>query len=197
VHTASASIFSSDKSPAEERETIQKERTELLKDIFSEQPELEKKIKNAPGYATFSIINVNLLLVATARGPGIIIDNKTNKQIYMDVISIGGGIGAGIKDLRLLIVFNEEKTMEQFIDSGWQFGASADASLKSGEKGAELGESIAVAAPGEDGSIDSSMSGGVSTITGEKPPMEIYTLTEAGISAQATISGVNFTKMIS
>lgn len=194
VHTASAGIFSSDKSPAEERDTIQKERTELLKEIFSEQPGLEQQIKNAPGYATFSVINVNLLLVATARGTGVVIDKKNNEKIYMDVIAVGGGIGAGIKDLRLLIVFNEEETMEQFINSGWQFGASADASLKSGEKGAELGESISVAAPGEDGSIDSSMSGGVSTITGAKPPMEIYTLTEAGISAQATISGVKFYK---
>lgn len=137
---------------------------------------------------------MNLLLVATARGTGIIIDNKTNEEIYMNVIAVGGGIEAGIKDLRLLIVFNEEKTMEQFIDSGWQFGASADASLKSGEKGAELGESISVATPGEDGRIDSSMSDGVSTITGAKPPMEIYTLIEAGISVQATISGVKFYK---
>lgn len=194
MHTASAGIFSSSKSPAAERETIQKERTELLKDIFSEQPELEQKIKSAPGYATFSVINVNLLLVATARGTGVITDNKNNEKIYMDIISVGGGIGAGIKDLRLLIVFNEDKAMEQFINSGWQFEASADASLKSGKKGAELGESVSVAAPGEDGSIDSSMSGGVSTITGAKPPMEIYTLTEAGISAQATISGVKFSK---
>jgi lipid-binding SYLF domain-containing protein len=55
----------------------------------------------------------------------------------MDVIAVGGSIGEGIKDLRLLIVFNEDKTIEQFINSGWQFGASADASLKSGEKGSE------------------------------------------------------------
>ena len=55
-----------------------------------------------------------LLLVATVRGTGVVIDNKKNKEIYMDVLSIGGGIGAGVKDLNFLIIFNKHETLEQF-----------------------------------------------------------------------------------
>ena len=78
--------------------------------------------------------------------------------------------------------------------SSWQFGATADAALKSGEKGVEVGESVSVTTPTEDGGLDSSMSGELGAVTGVKPPMEIFTLTEAGISAQATVSGVKFSR---
>lgn len=49
-------------------------------------------------------------------------------------------------------------------------------------------------APTEDGGLDSSMIGRLGSITRVKPPMEIFILTEAGISAQATISGVKFSR---
>lgn len=39
-------------------------------------------------------------------------------------------------------VFGEDETLEQFVTSGWQFGAQADAALKSGEKSAELGDQL-------------------------------------------------------
>ena len=190
----SAGIFSDDETPAEERVQIQGERKDILKKMFEDQPNLEQQVKEAPGYATFSVINMNLLLVATARGTGVVIDNEKNKEIYMDVMSIGGGIGAGVKDLNVLIIFNKHETLEQFTTSGWQFGAKADAALKSGDKGAEVGESLSVTTPTEDGELNTSMSGGLSTVTGAKPPMEIFILTEAGISAQATVSGVKFSR---
>ena len=192
--TLSAGIFSDDETPAEQRAQIQTERKEILKKMFEGQPTLEQQVKEAPGYATFSVFNMNLLLVATAKGTGVVIDNEKNQEIYMDVLSVGGGIGAGVKDLNVLIIFNKHETLEQFTTSGWQFGATADAALKSGEKGAEVGESVSVTTPTEDGGLDSSISGGLGAVTGIKPPMEILILTEAGISAQATISGVKFSR---
>lgn len=189
-----AGIFSDDISPAEERTQIEDERKDILKKIFEKQPGLEQQIKEAPGYATFSVFNMNLLLVATARGTGIVVDNIKHEEIYMDVLSIGGGIGAGVKDLNMLIIFNEHKTLEQFTNSGWQFEAKADAALKSGEKGAEIGEAVSVAAPTEDSGLNTSMSGGLGAVTGVKPPMEVFVITEAGIAAQATVSGVKFSR---
>jgi hypothetical protein len=71
--------------------------------------------------------------------------------------------GAGVKDLNVLIIFNEYETLKQFVTSSWQFGAQADAALKSGEKGAELGESVSMAAATEEG-VDTSMSSGLSAV---------------------------------
>ena len=81
-------------------------------------------------------------MLATARGVGIVKDNKSGKETFMKVTSIGGGLGAGIKDLQALLIFNDQEALRKFIDSGWQFGAQADASLKSGDKGAAVGEAI-------------------------------------------------------
>jgi len=151
----------------------------ILEKFFKDTPVLKEKVDKAPGYATFSTFNMNLLLLATQRGSGVIVNRKTNKIIYMKIVSIGGGIGAGIKDLGTLIIFNKQETMDQFINSGWQFNASADAALKSGEKGEELGKTGSVAIPTENG---------------ELTLMEIYVITEADVSAQATIAGTKFYK---
>lgn len=158
--------------------------------FFAQYPNLKEKVENAPGYATFSTVNVNLLLLATARGTGLVVDNVKKKETYMNALSVGGGIGAGIKDLSVLIIFNSYETLEQFITSGWQFGVQADAALKSGEKGAAVGESVTVSETG----TNPSMSKGVSEVTNTDAAMDIYKITEAGISAQATIGGVKFSR---
>ena len=99
--------------------------------------------------------------------------------------------------MRALIVFNDPAALRGFIDSGWQFGAQADASLKSGDKGMEVGESASVAADVTDGGIalDTGLSGGAGDVAKVETAMEIYRITEAGISIQATIAGTKFSKM--
>ena len=189
-----AGIFGKDESPAEQRKQIQTERKEVLDKVFKLQPQLEKKVEKAPGYATFSAVNMNLLLLATTRGTGIVVDNEKNEVTYMKVTSVGGGIGAGVKDLSVLIIFNEHEALERFVNSGWYFAAQADAALKVGEKGGEVGESTSVAAPTKNGGLDASMSGGMSGVTQVETAMEIYKITETGIAAQATVSGVKFSK---
>lgn len=192
VIPAHAGIFGEDETPEEERKQIQKERVEILEKVYADHPELREKVAAAPGYATFSAINMNLLLLSTGRGAGIVIDNEKNREIYMKFLALAGGIGAGVKDMNILIIFNDYETLETFVTSGWQFGAQAEASLKSGEKGGELGESVSVGDPGEDGEINASMTSGMREVTQVDTPMEIYKITEAGISAQATIGGVKF-----
>ena len=179
--------------PDQQRAEVRAERDSILKKIYKKQPALEARVVKAPGYATFSAVNVNLLLLATARGGGMAVDNKTGKETFMRVASVGGGIGLGIKDLRALFIFNDRGTLQQFLDSGWQFGAQADASLKSGDKGGEIGESVSVA-EGKDGGIDTGVSGGVAGVTQAKTAIEVYKITEAGISLQATIAGTKYWK---
>ncbi len=191
---AYAGMFSKDETPEEERKQIETERTEILKKMYNEKPELQKKVENAPGYATFSSLNMNLLILATGRGTGVVIDNKKNEKVYMKVTSIGGGIGAGVKDISALIIFNQYSALEQFVNKGWQFGGQADASLKHGDQGGGVGESLSISAPDEKGKVDTAMTGGLGTATETKTELEVYQITEAGISAQATFAGVKFSK---
>ena len=191
---ADAQLFGKKKSPTEKRNEIESERTEILEKLFEKHPELKERVADAPGYGTFNALNVNLLVLSTARGTGVVLDNVSREKTYMKLTSIGGGIGAGVKDLSALIIFNDHETLQEFISSGWHFSAQADAVAKSDEKGGEIGESVGISAPSDDGNIDTSMSGGLGQATETETAMEIYKITEAGISVQATIGGVKFSK---
>ena len=89
----------------------------------------------------------------------------------MKMYSAGIGPGLGIKDYRVVFMFRNKETYNKFVEEGWEFGGSADAAAKSGEKGGEAGAQ---------GSIDSDI--------------VIYTMTEAGIALQATVAGTKYWK---
>lgn len=180
--------------PDQQRAEIRSESSAILTKVLKGKPELQKKIKSAPGYATFSALNVNLLVLASTRGTGVVVDRKSGDETFMQVTSLGTGIGAGIKDLRALLIFNDQETLRRFIDSGWQFGAQADASAKSGDQGLAIGESASVA-PTEDGGLDTALSSGTSEVAQIKGGIEVYRITETGISLQATVAGTKFSKL--
>ena len=118
----------------DKRAKARKDRDEILAKLYGAQPGAKEKIKNAAGYATFNNKNLNLFLLSSGRGYGIITD-KSGKETFMSMGSLGGGVGAGIKDLSVVFIFKNADTMKQFIESGWQFGGEADASAKAGGKG--------------------------------------------------------------
>ena len=178
----------------EKRTTVRNDRREILQDLYADQPELKHKVSAAAGYATFSTVNIHLLLVSTANGHGVVIDNSTGKETFMRMASLGGGLGAGVKDFRALFIFNDRKTMDEFIEHGWQFGGQADAALKSGDKGLALGESMSVSTDLEEGGVDAGVSGGLGSVTKSKTAIEIYQITDAGVALQASISGTKYWK---
>ncbi len=156
-------------SPDEQRSTIQSQRAATLNELYAAKPETRAKVQNAAGHGFFSNVNVNLLLLSTENGYGVVRDNKTGKDTYMKMASGGVGVGAGVKDYRAVMIFNDANMLRQFVESGWDFGGQADASAKTGEKGATAGESAAVG-------------GG----------LEVYQFTEKGLALQATVQGAKY-----
>jgi lipid-binding SYLF domain-containing protein len=69
-------------------------------------------------------MGANLLLVSTARGSGIAVSSKTKQETFMKMISAGAGLGAGVKDYRVVFVFENNEALSRFLDSGWSDGAS-------------------------------------------------------------------------
>lgn len=155
--------------PAEQRATIQDQRTATLNELYAARPETRSKIQNAAGYGFFSNVNVNLLVVSSENGYGVVHDNQTGKDTYMKMGSAGVGLGAGLKDYRAVFVFNDANMMHQFVDSGWDFGGQADAAAKTGQQGASTG-AAATAAGG----------------------LEVYQFTKNGIALQATVQGTKY-----
>ena len=158
-------------SPAERRAEINKRSSEVLQRLYKVRPGAKEAISKAYGYAVFTNLGINLVFISAAGGNGLAHNNKTGKDVYMKMVSGGVGLGLGIKDFRGIFVFDNQKVFEQFINSGWEAGAHADAVAKAGKEGGALEGAVTVA-----------------------PGVRLYQLTENGLAIEATIQGTKYFK---
>ena len=155
----------------QKRDVIMEMETETLERLYKESPGARDKIAKAVGYGTFANANVNVIFVSAGGGYGSVVENATGKRTYMKMALGGVGLGLGAKDYRVVMIFKDKSTLDNFIESGWDAGAHADAAAKAGESGAE------VSAEGD-------------IISG----IEVYSMTESGLALQATIAGTKYWK---
>lgn len=191
-------------SPEEKRQVVRQQRDEMLDELYKTKPELKSRIAKAAGYATFKQTDMNLFLLASGRGYGVLKDNKTGKDTFMCVASLGTGVGMGVKDLRVIFVFNDVKVMQQFVEQGVQFGGKGDVSAKykdtgiSAEGGAkanvDLKDGTVAAGATTDSRAGTTATDKTSVAAGTGGPMEIYQFTESGVSLQATVQGTKYWK---
>ena len=157
------------KSPEEKRQKLQDGRKVALDKLYSEKPSTREELKSAKGYAVFSSLGVNVLLVSTENGGGILRNNLTGKDTYMRMFSAGGGLGMGVKDFIVVFVFHTEVAMDKFQEAGWDFSGQADANAETSTQG-----------------------GGAETAGSAMPGTTIYQLTKSGLALQATLQGTKF-----
>ena len=191
-------------SPDEKKSTVRVQRDEVLNDLFQAKPEMKDRIKKAAGYATFKSRDINLLLMASGSGYGVLVDNQSGAETFMRVASLGAGVGMGIKDLRVVFIFNDRSVMESWIRDGWQFGGKADTSLKYKDTGAAADASAQATPDFKAGTVAGTTSGDVRAGAADQGsgsagvaaggPMEIYQFTESGVSLQATVAGTKYWK---
>jgi lipid-binding SYLF domain-containing protein len=171
---ATAGLFSAKGDNAEEkRAEVRKQRDEILTKLYAAHPEAKDKIQNAVGYGTFNNKNMNLFLLSTGHGYGMVVD-KGGKETFMAMGSLGGGVGLGAKDLSVVFIFKNADVLNKFIESGWQFGGEADATAKAGDKGG---------AAAKEAGADTAAN-----------VFEIYQLTDTGVALQATVAGTKYWK---
>lgn len=154
---------------AEKRVYVDNMKNKALTELYKEKPDAKAQMSKMAGHAVFNSVNTNLFLFSTASGYGVA--ESGGKRTYMKMYSAGIGPGLGIKDYRVVFMFRNKEIFNKFVEEGWEFGGSADAAAKSGEKGDEAGAQ---------GSIDSDI--------------VVYTMTEAGIALQATVAGTKYWK---
>lgn len=153
-------------SPAEKRASIDTMRAETLSDLYRTKPDVRNQISAAAGHAVFSNANINLIFASFGGGYGVV--HGAGKSTYMNMGEVGLGLGLGVKDFRIVMIFHTAAARDQFINSGWSFGGQADAAAKAGDKGA------AAAAEAHFGNVT------------------VYSLTESGLALQATLKGTKF-----
>ena len=155
----------------EKREKTRKMAAQTLQDLYKLEPTAQAAIQKSAGYAVFNNMGVNLLLLSTARGAGIAVNSKTKQETFMKMVSAGGGLGLGVKDYRVIFVFENDKALAQFLDSGWSGSAQADAAAKAGEKGGAYSGAVEVA-----------------------PGVWVYQITKNGLALQLTLQGTKYYK---
>jgi lipid-binding SYLF domain-containing protein len=155
----------------QKREKTRKMTEQTLQDLYKLQPTAQAAIQKAVGYAVFDNTGVNVLLVSSARGSGLAVNNKTKQETFMKMGSVGAGLGVGVKDYRVVFVFENEKALAQFLDSGWSGSAQADAAAKAGEKGGAYSGAVEV-----------------------EPGVWVYQITKNGLALQLTLQGTKYYK---
>ncbi|MDH3475855.1 MAG: hypothetical protein OEM59_19420 [Rhodospirillales bacterium] len=156
---------------AEKRAEARNMRSQTLAKLYAAEPGAKAQIAKAKGYAVFSNVGVNVILLSAGGGWGIARDNATNRDTYMKMASGGLGLGLGVKDFRGVFVFTSRGAMESFIESGWDASAQADAAAKAADKGDAWAGAVDVA-----------------------PGIKLYQITESGLALQATIQGTKYWK---
>jgi len=155
----------------EKRDKTRKMAAQTLQDLYKLEPTAKAAVQKSAGYAVFNNMGTNLLVLSTARGAGIAVNNKSKQETFMKMISAGAGLGVGVKDYRVIFVFANDQALNQFLDSGWSGSAQTDAAAKAGEKGGAYSGAVEVA-----------------------PGVWVYQITKNGVALQLTLQGTKYYK---
>lgn len=153
-----------------QRAEIRKMCDEALATLYKAKPEAKSQVGKAAGYGCFSSFGVSFIL-GGAGGRGLVHDNATKKDVYMNMGQASAGLDIGIKDYREVLVFNDRAALKQFTESGWELGGTAEASAAVQGKGG-------TAAKGEVAN----------------QPITVYPMTRTGLSAGVAAGGRKYWK---
>ena len=141
-----------------------------LQKFYAKKPELKAAVAKAPGYAVFTTYGISFLVGGSGR-KGVVHDNKTKKNTFMEMASASVGAQIGAAENDVLIIFKNAAVMNDFVNKGWT--ASGGATAQAGADGKQAG-----GAKGGDAMSTS----------------DIYTLTKNGVEAGVAIAGSKFWK---
>ena len=156
-----------DKARAEIRSSSQ----QILAHLYKVQPNARKAIDASAGYATFSNFGMKIFFAGGGSGSGIAIDRKTQREVFMKMVEVQAGLGLGIKKFKLVFVFDNEKALNAFINSGWEAGAQATIAATDGRQGIAYQGALAIS-----------------------PGVWLYQLTDEGLAAELTVKGTKYYK---
>ena len=171
VALLSAVAYGGDDDIEKKRQKSRKMATQTLHELYKLQPTSQAAIQKSAGYAVFNNMGTHLFLVSTGRGSGIAVNTQSKQETFMKMVSAGAGLGVGVKDYRVIFVFENDKALTNFLDSGWSGSAQTDAAAKAGTSGAAY-------------------SGAAEVSQG----VWVYQITKNGIALQLTLQGTKYYK---
>jgi len=158
-------------SKAEEQAEVRKAAQEALAAVYKAQPSARSAVESAAGYAAFSNFGMKILVAGGGSGKGMAVNNKTKAATYMKMAELQAGLGMGIKKFQLVWVFETEAALNNFVNSGWEFGGQATAAAKGNDKGGAYQGAVAIS-----------------------PGVWIYQVTDKGLALELTAKGTKYYK---
>ena len=159
------------KSKEEKQAESRKKADQVLARLYKAKPTAQGAIKAAAGYAVFSNAGMKILMAGGGKGQGIAVDNATQKVVYMKMREIQAGLGMGVKKFSTIFIFETKGKLEEFTNSGWEFGAQTTAAAKTSDGGGSLEGAVAVS-----------------------PGVWMYQLTDKGLALELTGKGTKYSK---
>ncbi len=166
--TLSTGCAASGNTVQERRNSVKEMEEETLERFYREVTYAKRQLENAAGYGVFSNGNINLLIASAGTGYGVVVNNKTGERTYMRMAMGGLGLGFGVKDYRVVMLFPNREVLARFLEDGWEFGGHADAAAKASDLGGEA------------------------SVQGALGEIKTYSFTKAGIALQATLAGTKY-----
>jgi lipid-binding SYLF domain-containing protein len=137
---------------------------DTLQRLFKENPKAKELYDRAIGWAVFDNTKV-AFGVSGGGGNGVAVSKETGKHAYMKMGTVGVGFGLGVNSYQVVFLFQDDVTLNNFIEKGWQADAGATASA--GKNAAEVKTNF---------------------VNG----LAIYQLTDKGLMLNADIAGTKY-----
>ena len=153
------------------RQQVREMAQDALASLSEITPGARRAVESAAGYAAFSTFGVKLFFAGGTTGRGVVVNKRTSRQTFMQMVQVQGGLGFGVNKNRLIFVFTTEQALRNFVNQGWEFGGQANLSAMASGQGTMFSGAASVA-----------------------PGVYLYQLTETGLSATLTVSGTKFFK---
>jgi lipid-binding SYLF domain-containing protein len=153
------------------RHQVREMAQDALATLYEVQPSARRAIERSAGYAVFSTFGIKLFFAGGTTGKGVVVNRQTNRQTFMQMAQVQGGLGFGVNKNRLIFIFANQQALNNFVNQGWEIGAQTNVSAMAGGQGGMFSGGISVA-----------------------PGVYLYQLTDTGLSATLTVSGTKFFK---
>lgn len=155
----------------EKRDSVRKTAKSTLNRLYSIHPSARGAIKNAAGYAVFSISDFKVVFLGGGGGKGLAMNNVTKKETFMKTGDVQVGLGLGIKKFQVVFVFETDEAFENFVNNGWDVGGQATVAATDSVSG---------------GSLQGAVSAG--------HDVWMYQMTDKGLEASLTVRGIRYYK---
>lgn len=156
------------KTAEEQAITMEELERTTLEDIRRQEPATEAEIDTCVGYVIMNNKLTKIPLVGVGAGYGVAVRRATNERTYLRMRRFDIGAGWGARSVRPVLIFRDEGKFLDYVDGGFAARIGAEAAAKVGDTGAA--------------------GGGGDAAGGEDPGYSSYLITDAGVSATASLA---------